>query len=335
MAVGAYLAGVSGTILGFVLSALVIVPLAVTRSGIGRTGEAGPAVGAYLKFLGPVAVAQAFLNLLMQTDFFLLSGFLGRAAEASGLTPSAADRLVGAYRAAQLFAFLPYQLLMSITFVLFPMLARADAEGDRPAVARYTATGVRIALIMTGMMCGTISALAPHVVRFAFPADVAADAGGALRVLALGMGAFSLLGTISAALTSLKRERVAATLTAGTAAAIAAGCFVLVPSSAFGPAMLVSSATATSIALVGAACVGAVLLRSVAGAFVGPATIVRVVLALAVTVVVGMRVPWLGKLAVLPEALAMAILFLGVLVVSGELGRKDLTTIRSALGRRS
>jgi len=335
MAGGAWLFGVSGAVIGFVAAAAAIVPIAATRSGLGRAGTAGPSVGSYLGFLGPLAIGQVCLNLLMQTDFFLLSRFLGDAAAASGQLPAAADRMVGVYRGVQLFAFLPYQMLMSITFVLFPMLARAHAEGDRPAVGRYTAMGVRIALITTGLMCGTVAALAPHVLRFAFPVEMADNGGAALRILALGMGAFSMLGIVSSALTSLARERASALLTAITVVAIAAGCFALVPRAAFGPDMLVSSATATSLALLLAAIIGAVLLRGVAGAFVSPLTLVRVGVAMAATVAVGTRVPWLGKLAVLVEVVGVALVYLGVLVVSGEIGRKDLATVRAGLGRRA
>ena len=45
----------------------------------------------------------------------------------------AADALAGAYGVAQLFCFLPYQLLLSVTFVLFPLLASAKRETDEAA----------------------------------------------------------------------------------------------------------------------------------------------------------------------------------------------------------
>lgn len=325
--------GVVGAIAGFVFAAVVIVPVAISRAGLGKVGSGGPSTVEYLGFLGPLAVGQIFLNLLFQTDFMLLSRALGQAA---GDDSAAADRLVGAYRGVQLFSFLPYQMLVSINFILFPMLARAHAEGDRDAVKRFVGTGVRLAFILTGMMCGTVSALAPYVLRFAFPANsgFAENGADALRISSLGMGAFAILGIVSAALTSLKRERTTAVLTAATVAMVAAGCLTVIPRAQFGPQMLTYAATVTACVLLTAAVVGGFYLRSVAGGFVRPLTLVRVLIATAVVVILGPSAPWLGKPAVLVEAAAMGAAYLVVLVVLGELGKDDLATVRRALGRR-
>jgi len=48
-------------------------------------------------------------------------------------------RWVAVYRACQLFAFLPYQLLFSVTQVLFPMLAKANREEGPERVAELVA----------------------------------------------------------------------------------------------------------------------------------------------------------------------------------------------------
>ncbi|MGK3990740.1 lipopolysaccharide biosynthesis protein [Sorangium sp. So ce136] len=325
--------GVLGAIAGFVTAAAIIVPLALTRTGLGRRGGAGPSIREHLVFLLPLAVSQTFLNLLLQTDFFLLRRFLGQATHHLALGARAADDLIGVYRGAQLFAFLPYQLLLSVTFILFPMLARAHAEQDRAAVRRYAMTGVRLSFLLTGLLCAPISGLAPHVLRFAFPVEIWSRGGGALRVLSLGMGAFAVLGVASAALTSLRRERTAAALTAATVLLVAVGCSLFVPRAAFGPDMLVSSAVATSLALATAAVVSGFLLHRAAGGFVPARTALRVGLALAVAVAVGARLPWLGKVAVLGEAILVALIYVALLVATREVGRDDLAILRQAFGR--
>src|SRR5262249_41210661 len=119
--------GVVGAAVGFVLSATTIVPIAVSLAGLGERGGAPSwTTPSYLAFLAPLALGQAFLNLLMQTDLIVLSHYAGKMAENPDIGMKAANELVGVYRSVQLFAFLPYQLLMSISFVLFPMLARAS-----------------------------------------------------------------------------------------------------------------------------------------------------------------------------------------------------------------
>ncbi|WP_170319317.1 polysaccharide biosynthesis C-terminal domain-containing protein [Polyangium spumosum] len=326
--------GTLGAAMGFVTAAALIVPIALTRSGVGHAGAGGPSARDYLGFLGPLALGQIALNLLLQTDFLLLSRFAGQEAGRLGLAASASDDLLGIYRGVQLFSFLPYQLLMSVSFVLFPMLARARAERSEPLVAEYTRAGVRIALVVTGAVAGTIAALAPHVLRFAYKSSAIWEHGGpVLRVLAIGMGSFAILGISSAALTGLGRERASAAFNALAVCLVALGCVVVTPRLPFGPTMLLGTAISTSIALGLVCVVAAIALRREAGAFVAPLSLVRVFVAAGVTVAVGMRMPWLGKLAVLVEAHVMGALYLAVLVVTGEIGKKDLSLVLKVLGK--
>lgn len=327
--------GVLGAVVGFIAAAAIIVPVALFRAGLGKPGGRSPALGPYLRFLLPLAVSQYFLNQLMQTDLLFLSRFVGQAAGATEAGIKAANSLRGVYRGVQLFAFLPYQLLMSVTFVLFPLLARASAQGDRVAVRSYTMTGVRLGFVLTGLMCGAVSATAPHVLRLVFPEEIWTQGGDALRILSLGMGAFSVLGITCAALSGLGRPTAAALLTALGVALIGAGCFVLIPRAELGPAMLVQAATATSIALGITAAAAGVVLRATAGGFVAAATVVRVLGALAVAVAVGSRLPWLGKVFVPLEAAAVAALYIVVLVVTRELGKADLSRVLTVIRRKA
>lgn len=340
MAVGAVVllrlggSGTFGATLGFVSAAVLIVPIALSRSGIGRPGSSGPTTFEYLEFLGPLALGQLSLNLLLQTDFFLLSRFVGEATTRLGLGSTAADELTGTYRGVQLFSFLPYQLLMSVSFVLFPMLARARAEKNHTDVATFTRAGVRIALVLTGLISGTIASLAPHVLRFAYKSNAIWEQGGSvLRILALGMGAFALLGISSTALTSLGRERASASLNAFAVVLVGTGCSLVAPSAAFGTDMLLRTAMSTSTAMVIAAASAATMLRREAGGFVAPSTFVRVLIAVAVTVLVGTQMPWINKPAVLVQGIVMGALYLVVLVLTGELGKQDLGQVKKVLGK--
>ncbi|MFT3766147.1 MAG: oligosaccharide flippase family protein [Minicystis sp.] len=322
--------GVLGSFIGFVIAAAIIVPFALAKSGLGRAGEGGPSAREYLSFLLPLAGGQIFLNLLMQTDFLLLRRFAGEVAA----SPQAADSLQGVYRGVQLFSFLPYQLLMSVTFILFPMLARAHAYNDRAAVRGYTMTGVRLALVLTALMTGAVAGTAPHLLRLVFPEEIWTRGGDALRILSVGMGAFSVLGITCAALTSLGRERESALLTLTAVLLVAAGCSYLVPRAAFGPEMLVKSALATSAALTAAAVVGGIRLAAVAGGFAAPATIARVLASLVVCVLAGSRLPWIGKAGVVVEAGAVFVLGLVVLIALGEVGKQDLARIKQVAGKK-
>jgi stage V sporulation protein B len=244
------------------------------------------------------------------------------------------DSLVGAYRAAQLFAFLPYQLLLSITFILFPMVARAHAQRQPEAVAGYVSTGFRLALILGGLMVSCTSGLAPLLIRLAFVKQAADDGGSALRVLALGQGAFALFGIETTILVSLSRERSSAVLTGLAALLVAVLCWSMVPSAPFDGSLLSRTATATSFALAAAAVAGAVMVRRASGSFAPPKTLIRTALAMACAIGVGAFMPWWGHALVPVQVLLVAGTYVTVALVSGELTRADLATVRGVLGRK-
>ena len=328
--------GVMGGVTGFCLSAAIIVPLALTRSGMGKPGGTTPSARSYFGFIGPVLIGAAGVALLLQTDFLLFSRFAGQAAARMGMADDASSELVAVYRALQLFSFLPYQLLMGVTFVLFPMLAKARADGDQAAIRSYTRTGVRLAFLLVGLIAGIVAALPYPLLRFAYQDRAYADLGAHPQVLhVMAMASMALLGVVSTALTSLGRERVAALITLAAVAMVGAACWVWVPGAAFGEPMMFRSATATLIAMTLAAIVGAVVLWRTAGGFVAPLTPLRVGLALAAVTMLGTRIPFFGRLVTAPlGACVVAGLYLLILVATGELGRADLDSLNTVLRRR-
>jgi stage V sporulation protein B len=363
------LSGVIGTTVGWVAAAVCIVPLAVRVTGWGRAIPAGaerphgvPRPGAYLLLLLPIAGAQLCTNLLLQIDIALLGRFLSEAQAAPGAAAAVAAAVMGAgapnatamgasaataiamrdavkgwiaiYRECQTFAFLPYQLLFSITLVLFPMLARAQADGDAAAVRTYVARGARLAAIFGGLLVGVVLAMPESLLAFAYqPADAARGAS-VLRTMILAQGAFSMLGIATTVLTSIGRERTAAAVTFGAVIAVAATCFALVPAAPFGHAQLERSALATLVALVATLAVAGAIVRARTGAFVPLATAVRVGLALVACAATGAWLPRVGRLATPVVAAAIAVAYMAILVVTREVGRADLALVRALAPKR-
>jgi stage V sporulation protein B len=333
--------GVLGATIGFVGAAACILPLALRWTGIGRVATAPtpgvPTVRAYLLALLPLAIAQLFTNGLMQADITLLGRFLSESA-ASLFDPEAArkvsDEWMAVYRAAQLFAFLPYQLLFSVTQILFPLVARAHAAGQAEEVRAYVARGARIGAIACGLMVAVIAAMPGSLIAFAYPKVLAERGESVLRVLALGQGAFAMLGLASTVLVSIGREKDAAAITLLALLLVGAGCFGFVPGRDFGGPQLVATALATSTALALGLVAAATRVKSVAGAFVPLATAARVVAGVAVAVLVGTRLPRMGKLVVPIEAAAIAVLYVAVLAATRELGASDAKLVTSLVKKR-
>jgi stage V sporulation protein B len=343
------LSGVLGTTVGWVAAAACIVPLAARSTGLGapapREGPlpAGVPTGrAYLTILLPIAGAQLCTNALLQIDIALLGRFLSQSV-AGHIDPalhqalvldadaqrSAVKAWVAIYKECQTFAFLPYQLLFSVTLILFPMLARARAEGDETAVRAYVARGARLAAIFAGLLVCVIVAMPQSMLTFAYGRADAARGADVLRTMVLAQGAFTMLGIATTVLTSLGRERTAALITLGAVLAVGASCALLVPGAPFGQAQLVRSTEATAGALVVSLVVAGALVRSHAGAFVPVATAVRVLVAVAACTALGFVMPCFGRLVTPLVALVVAGVYAALLVGTGEVGRADLAMLRA------
>ena len=291
-----------------------------------------PRARAYVTMLLPIAGAQLCTNVLLQIDIALLGRFLSGSAGAGAR--DAVRSWVAIYKECQTFAFLPYQLLFSVTLILFPMLARANAEGDPEAVRAYVARGARLAAIFGGLLVGVIVAMPEALLAFAYGAADAGRGAGVLRTLALAQGSFAMLGIATTILTSLGRERTSALLTLGAVVAVAVACTLLVPGAQFGQAQLVGSAQAALVALALALIVAGGQVRAQTGAFVPPATALRVAVALALCLGLGLVMPHLSRLVTPVVATAVAIAYLGLLAATGEIGAGDAALLRAMAGRR-
>ncbi|MCC6216207.1 MAG: lipopolysaccharide biosynthesis protein [Polyangiaceae bacterium] len=333
----AALTPMEGAILGFAVVTVVPLLAAARLAGLGRAGSGGATAGAHLAFAAPLLAGQVLLNLLLQADVNLLRAFGAEAARHAGLLPAAADPFVGAYRMTQLFSFLPYQLLISVTFVLFPMLAAAAANGDREQVARLVRGGVRVALLVAGLMVSVTSGLAPALLRLVFPrVPEAIELGApAMRILTLGFGAFAVFGILTSVLNALGRERQSVAATAAAVALVAALGFARVRGTELGTELLVRMALATSAGLLAATTLAAVLVQRAAGAVVAPKTAIRVVAGIAACVAAGRALDPRGAVATLASAAALGGLFLAILVVTRELGRGDLAALTALVRRRA
>jgi stage V sporulation protein B len=331
------LSGVLGTTVGWVAAAACIVPLAARSTGLGAPVPAGPrptgvpTSRAYIAILLPIAGAQLCTNLLLQMDIALLGRFLsqGAAGVDAETQRNAVKTWVAIYKECQTFAFLPYQLLFSVTLILFPMLARARAEGDDAAARTYVARGARLSAIFAGLLVCVIVAMPESMLRFAYGAADAARGADVLRTMALAQGAFTMLGIATTVLTSLGRERSAALITLGAVIAVAGSCALLVPGATFGHEQLVRSAEATGVAMLVALVVAGAAVRSLTGAFVPVATAVRVGVALVAFTAIGFAMPCFGRIATPAVALVVAIAYFALLVVTGEVGRSDLAMVRA------
>jgi stage V sporulation protein B len=329
-----YARGIEGAAIGVVSALALTFLIAVAIVGTGRAGSGGPTVKQHLLFIAPLFLGQAVLNLLLQADSLLLRRFSGEAALATGLPATAADPLIGAYRATQLFSFLPYQLLIAVTFILFPMLATAHRDGDVASVARYVRTGVRLALVLAGVMVSVTCGLAGPLLRLFFGPQAAELGTRAMQLLTLGFGAFAILGVLTTVLNSIEQERRSAALTTLAFTLVVVLGFLRVRGTPFGEELLWRMATATSTGLVLATILAAYFVKRSAGAVVAPSSVGRVLVACAAAIALGRVLPQPGKIMTLAYALLLAATYVVLLIALRELGRADVDMVNAVISRR-
>jgi stage V sporulation protein B len=328
-------AGAEGACFGFLTGAAVVLALALWVVGVGRAGPTGGTGREHASFIAPLLAGQALLNLLFQADLTLIRRFAAEAAAHAGLPPTAADAYVGAYRTTQLFSFLPYQLLMAVTFVLFPVLASAKRDRDRASVALYVASGLRIALVVTGAIVSVTAGLSAPLLRLGAGAAAAEYGAPALSVLALGFGAFAVFGLLTAVLNGTGHERASLIITACAFALVVAACFGWVRGTELSAALLLRTAYATSLGIVVATALAAFYAYRVVGSLVPLKVVLRVCLAFGAALGIARLLPVVSPLVVLPAALFVALAYAAVLLATGELGRSDLELVRRVLKRRA
>lgn len=329
--------GVYGAIGGWVAAVALILLFAAAWVGLPRGATADP-VGPMARYLGGVAVYLVLLNLLMSVDLFLLKRLSAEWYHAREVATAEAARLadgqVGFYRAVQNLARLPYQLLIAVTFVIFPLVSRATFEGDREKAASYVRTTIRYSLMFAGLTAIPLAANPGPMIDIPYPSEFAQAGGPALAALALGNVAFSLFSIAGTILNGAGLTREAVKIAAITLAASALSLWIAIPRFEPGRPMLLACAAATGGSMwLGAVASGWVIRRKL-GAFVTAATILRVTIAAATAIAVGRVIPATRPLPTLLEAAGCAIVFALALVATGELRRTDLRAILRGRYRR-
>jgi len=141
---------VTGAFGAFAASAALVLLLAlrVGRDSGRSDGGRQPAARDLLRYLVPLGGYALVLNLLLQADVIALKAFLGGLAEG----PEGVDRasaVAGIYGAARNVSLLPYQAVISLTFVVFPLVSRAASAGQVEAAARTGSGALRLASVLS------------------------------------------------------------------------------------------------------------------------------------------------------------------------------------------
>ncbi len=327
--------GALGAIVGFASAAVCVLLLALWVVGTGRSGSRVP-WKRWLLFMAPLWIYQLCLNLTMQVDLSVLKGSVAALSlEAGQLAQDAAalaSRMAGFYRAAQTFAFVPYQLILSVTFVVFPMVSQAVSEGDHAASQRYIRGSMRFSLLVLLAVAAPISGAASGVLRVAYP-DVYLAGSEALAVLPLGMVCFALFVVGSTIVSGAGRPGLAAVIALITVVLVVGCNLVFIRAAGVGAHTLLAAACGTTLGAVFALVAVGLALHERFGAFIAPRTAVRALAAAALGWTVAHLLPSHSALLALRALVAGGLSYVLALIVTRELGSADFALLRGIARR--
>jgi O-antigen/teichoic acid export membrane protein len=335
--VGFVLAGfeVLGTVLGFICAAVIIgiAAAAVTRKTPGDASFDGRKFGS---FAWVIIVYTFILNLVMMVDIYVLSGFVPDLARAAGMQTNEITEWMkiqaGQYKAAQQLAFIPYQAVIAIAFVVFPLVSRVASESDEVMAKRYISRALRFTLILIASVFGAVSEGALHLV---FPPgyEVAAPA---LRYLSFGIVAFGLLVISNTVLNaSGKKWHAMITVLAGLAAVVGLDALLLSAATDAGADVLARTAIGTALGMGIALIISLIFVYQQFKATIPLVSAVRVVVASAIAILVAQFLPGEGKLMTLVHCVSVLVIYLGILGILKEFNGEDKAQLKQVLNRRN
>lgn len=307
---------VTGAFAGFIAAALLILLVAARTIGLPRGGQAFSA-GRLFAFMGGVVVYTLLINLALNYDLLLLRRFAGEA-----VPGAAADALAGAYEAVRNLALLPYQALLVVTFVIFPLVSRATFAEDREATRAYVRQTLRYALILGTALAVVLAARPAALLGILYPKAYGVGAE-ALPILAGGIVALALLSIAGSIVTASGRPDVSIMLVGLTLVVGTGAAFAIVPGATPGPNMLAAAAAATALGMLAGVAVALLYLWRRFAAWPPVLSVARVASAAAVAIVLGRLVPGSGKIVGLAGAILAGLVFAVALFVLREFGATD------------
>lgn len=330
--------GAFGALAGWAAAAVAIALMAffVTRRDVFGKGGAPIELKRWIGFMAPIWIYQACLNGVLLLDLQVLKRTLAELALEAGQTGLAAaetaSTYVGYYGAAQTFAFVPYQLILALTFIIFPMISRATDSGDLDTAKKTIQQALRLALLVLLSIAGPVAGSSDGVLRIAYPEEYLVGAE-ALSILVFGVVAFALFVICATVLSSSGRPSLAAIVAGAGAVVVVVAGRLLIVASGGGEASLSAVAWGTTIGMSVAFLLAATIVRYRFKTLFGPITALRALLATTVAWTVSHYVPHGSRVMALVALAAGFFSFLLTLVITRELRREDLGAIRSALSR--
>ena len=305
--------GVTGSVGGFALAAASVLAIsAIIARGKDRKGEAR--AGQLFKFQSYVLLFTFVLTLLQRVDLMLIKAL-------SSTDATAASENAGYYSAALDIANLTYQIVVSVTFVIFPLVSQSTFADDRARTRGYISNTLRYTLMVMALTATLFSSCAGGVLRVIY--REAYQAGSpALRIVAFGMLFFGMLYVVTTIISAGGQPRVSLLVGVITLVLSTALNALLIPSHG-----LAGAATATTVSMLAGTFLACAYLWRRFRTLMSIVSVVRIAACSGVIYAASLLFSPASRLLIIGQLIALSVAYVIALIVSGEIGRDDLRLI--------
>lgn len=309
--------GIAGGIGGFALAAASVLLLSAIAAG--KSDRVRPVhVKDLLQFQSYLLLFTLAINLLQKTDLILIKAL-------SSTDPLTASENAGSYGAAINVANITYQVIISATFVIFPLISQSTFARDRLRTQAYVSNTLRYTLMVMALLATLFSANASGVLSLVYPQSYQAGAA-ALVIVAYGMLLFGLLYVATTMISAGGHPAVSLLIGLGALAVSAALNWRLIPE--YG---LAGAAIATTVAMLVGAVVACAYLWTKFGALMRFSSLVRIACCAGGVYGASFLFFTSSKLLIVAKLIALSVAYLVALIVSREVGRDDLRVISQVI----
>jgi len=309
--------GVAGGITGFALAAAGALGLSAMLAGRGaRTSEVRAKELFAFQFY--LLAFTLVLNLLQKVDLILVKAL-------SSPDAVVASANAGFYGAAINVANITYQVIISVTFVIFPLVSQATFANDRKLTQTYIANTMRYTLMIMALLATVFSANAASVLHVIYP-DPYQAGSGALGWVAFGMLGFGLIYVLTTIISASGRPTISLIIGGVTLAASAALNALLIPR-----AGLAGAGLATMLAMFIGASIGIGYLLNRFGALIPLLSLARIMVCSAIIYGLSLAYTPSSKGLVVVKLAALCLLYLIGLIASREVGGNELRLVQRVM----
>jgi O-antigen/teichoic acid export membrane protein len=309
--------GVAGGVGGFALAAVGVLVISAIVAGKGKpSGDVQ--IKDLFAFQFYLLAFTLVLNLLQKVDLILVKAL-------SSPDADIASANAGIYGAAINVANITYQVIISVTFIIFPLVSQSTFANDHQQTRVYIANTMRYTLMIMAVLATLFSANAGSMLRFIFPASYQAGSG-ALGWVAFGMLAFGLIYVLTTIISASGRPAVSLLVGGVTLVVSAILNWLLIPRLG-----LTGAGMATTLAMFIGAASGAGYLLAKFRALISVLSLARITICSALIYALSLVFVPASKPLIVAKLAVLGLLYIILLVVSREIGRNELALIRRVI----